>query len=175
MYLIRTESQRTGMDSPAAVLTALAVSAQTVAVAGPTAGGLFIGLGGWRTIFAVNVPLGIVGLILGARRLPRAPAPVTRVRFDLPGIGLFAGSLAALLFFLMRPHLATLWLLGLAVAGGVAFCVRELRTEEPFLDLRVLGGNAPLLTTYGRNLLAFTVSYARSSMATRSGWRPAAG
>lgn len=73
MYLIRSEAKRTGQDNPARVLTALAVSAQTVAVIGPALGGLLIGLGGWRTTFAVNVPLSIACLVLGARRLPRMP------------------------------------------------------------------------------------------------------
>src|SRR5205823_3983462 len=71
MYLIRSESERTGQDNPAGVLTALSVSAQTVAVIGPTLGGLLIGLGGWRTTFAVNIPMAIAGIALGARRLPR--------------------------------------------------------------------------------------------------------
>ncbi|GAA2482897.1 MFS transporter [Winogradskya humida] len=160
MYLVRREAERTGAKSPAGVLTALAVGAQTVAVVGPTVGGLLIGLGGWRTIFAINVPMALLCLVLGIWRLPRTVAPRERPRFDVIGIGLFAVSLTALLFFLMEPHVVTLWLLALTVAGGAGFALRELRTQEPFLDLRVLGGNGPLLTTYGRNLLAYAVSYA---------------
>ncbi|MGP4016065.1 hypothetical protein [Saccharopolyspora sp. 5N708] len=49
MFLIRSESQRTGRDSPNTVLTALSVASQTISVIGPTLGGLLIGLGGWRT------------------------------------------------------------------------------------------------------------------------------
>jgi MFS family permease len=71
MYLIRSEAARTGEDSPGGVLTTLAVSAQTIAVLGPTLGGLLIGVGGWRATLAVNVPLSLVCLVLGARRLPR--------------------------------------------------------------------------------------------------------
>ena len=77
MYLIRSEAKRTGQDSPASVLTALAVSSQTIAVVGPTLGGLLIGFGGWRTIFAVNIPLAIAGIILGLRRLPKHDAAET--------------------------------------------------------------------------------------------------
>jgi MFS family permease len=75
MYLIRSEARRTGHDSPAGVLTAVAVATQTIAVVGPSIGGLLIGLGGWRTTFAVNVPLAAAGLILGALRLPKTPVP----------------------------------------------------------------------------------------------------
>jgi hypothetical protein len=73
---------------------------------------------------------------------------------------LFAGMLTALLLFLMDPRTGHWYLLLVAAAAGAAFAIRELRVPEPFLDLRVLGGNPPLLATYGRNLLTYTVSYA---------------
>ncbi|MES4907330.1 MULTISPECIES: MFS transporter [unclassified Streptomyces] len=163
MYLIRGEAERTGRASPAGVLTALAVANQTVAVIGPSLGGLLIGVGGWRTTFAVNIPLAAAGLVLGARRLPKAP-PVERgdggrVGLDLAGMGLFAAMLVSLLVFLMEPR-ADRWYLPVLVAVAAAgFAVRELRTAQPFIDLRVLGGNRPLVLTYGRAVLASVVSY----------------
>jgi MFS family permease len=174
MYLIRSEARRTGHDSPAAVLTALAVTTQTIAVFGPSVGGLLIGLGGWRAIFAVNIPLAVAGLILGALRLPRAVPRLDKPvdddeqdaqrtekapPIDLLGIALFAGMLTALMLFLMDPHLSGLWLLALTVVAGAGFAVRELRVGDPFIDLRVFGGNAPLLITYVRSWLAYVVSY----------------
>jgi MFS family permease len=162
MYLIRSESRRTGMDSPAGVLTALAVSAQTIVVIGPTLGGLLIAFGGWRSIFAVNIPLAVACLVLGLLRLPRAdPAPAERQPFDYLGIALFAGMLTSLMLFLMSPTLGHLWLLALALAAGGTFGWRELRSaEDPFIDLRVFGGNTPLIFTYVRTLLAQTIAYA---------------
>jgi MFS family permease len=171
MYLVRSESRRTGIDSPAAILTLLAISTQTIAVIGPTLGGVLIGLGGWRTTFAVNIPLALVGLVLGARRLPRGlgtpavatpatDAPKARPRIDAAGIALFATTLTSLLLFLMHPGFDDAYLVAIAVVAAAGLVVRELRTAEPFLDLRVLGGNTPLLATYLRNLLAYIVSYA---------------
>ena len=78
MYLIRGEARRTGRDSPAGILTVLAVSTQTIAVIGPTLGGLLIGLGGWRATFTVNVPLALACLVLGA--LAAAPRPPRRAQ-----------------------------------------------------------------------------------------------
>jgi MFS family permease len=115
MYLIRSEADRTGRESPASILTVLAVSGQTIAVIGPTLGGLLIGLGGWRATFAINVVLAIACVVVGARRLPK----------NVVGEG------------------------GL---GRLSF--------TSFLDLRVLVGNAPLVITYARTLLAYIVSYA---------------
>jgi MFS family permease len=160
MFLIRSEAQRTGLSSPAGVLTALSVSSQTIAVIGPSLGGLLIGLGGWRSVFAVNIPLAVACLILGFRTLPRnVPVARDERRVDVIGIVLFAAMLTTLLLFLMDPHVTGLWLLALTAATAAGFAVRELRVTEPFIDLRVFAGNAPLLTTYGRNLLAYIVSY----------------
>jgi MFS family permease len=163
MTLIRRESERTGMASPAGVLTALAVSAQTIAVVGPTLGGLLIGLGGWRATFAVNIPLAIACVALAWFALPHETPedgePHERHRFDVLGILLFAAMLVALLLFLMDVHLTGLWLLAVAAVAGAGFAVRELRTPQPFVDVRVLAGNVPLLITYARSVAAATVSY----------------
>jgi len=160
MYLIRSESERTGHDSPGGVLTALAVASQTVAVIGPTLGGLLIGLGGWHMTFSVNVPLSLACLVLGALRLPRTPVTKAAGRMDFAGVALFAATLTALLLFLMSPGAGSWYLLVLAVAAAAGLAVRELRAAEPFIDLRLLAGNRPLLITYVRTLLMFTVSYA---------------
>src|SRR5262245_35363369 len=65
MYLLRSESERTGMKSPSGILAALSISNQVIAVIGPTLGGLLIGAGGWHMIFAINVPLSLACLVLG--------------------------------------------------------------------------------------------------------------
>jgi sugar phosphate permease len=74
-------------------------------------------------------------------------------------MALFAGTLVALLLFLMKPDIDSLYLLGIAVLAAAGFAARELHHHNPFIDLRVLGGNGALLVTYGRALLAYVVSY----------------
>ena len=166
MSLIRSESTRTGQDSPNGILTLLTIAGQTIAVVGPTLGGLLIGVGGWRTTFTVNIPLAIACLILGARRLPRThSAPHTAEarpasRVDLAGIVLFAALLVALLLFLTAPRLSNAYLLAITVATAAGLGWWELRAATPFIDLRVLGGNLPLLATFVRTLLTAVVSYA---------------
>jgi len=156
MYLIR----RSGVDRPGGVLTVLAVSAQTIVVIGPTFGGLLIGAAGWRAIFAVNIPLAVACLVLGMLLLPRQAAAEPATGLDHLGILLFSGTLTALMFFLMSPSVRDLWLVLVMLACGAGFVLRELRAPDPFLDLRVFGGNAPLIATYARTLLAQTVAYA---------------
>ncbi|MDD7917591.1 MFS transporter [Actinomycetospora callitridis] len=165
MTLIRGEADRTGQDSPATILTVLAVSTQTVAVIGPTLGGFLIGVGGWRATFTVNVPLALACLVLGALYLPRgASSGRTRLgdalrAIDPLGIVLFVATLVTLLLFLTHLR-ADLWLPVLSVAAGAGLTWWELRAPAPFLDLRLLGGNLPLLATYARSLLAAITSYA---------------
>ncbi|WKX23287.1 MFS transporter [Streptomyces sp. HUAS CX7] len=167
MALVRSEAERTGRDSPGGVLTALAVANQTIAVVGPLLGGLLIAVGGWRAAFALNVPLAVAAVLLGLLRLPRTdPASGSArhghlaARLDLPGMGLFAAMLVTLLLFLMNLHPRDWYLLALSAAAAAAFAIRELRAATPFVDLRVLGGNTPLLATYGRALVAYVVAYA---------------
>jgi len=161
MYLIRSESRRTGLDSPSGILSLLAIANQVVAVVGPTLGGLLIAVGGWRAIFTVNIPLSAACLVLGTLYLPRIARPDgPRRALDVPGIALFAGMLVAAMLFLMSPGTAHGFELAIALVLGVAFVWRERRVDDPFIDLRVLAGNRPLLATYVRQVLATTVSYA---------------
>jgi MFS family permease len=167
MYLIRSEARRTGQDSPAGVLTTLSISTSTIAVIGPSLGGLLIAIGGWRSTIAINIPLGLLGVALGLLLLPRharaadADQQPQQGGFDVPGIALFAVSLTALLLFLMNIDLGHAYLLGIAIAVGAAFAARELRVAhgDPFIDLRVLSGNLPLLSTYARTILTMIISY----------------
>ena len=163
MRLIRDEAERTGKDSPATILTVLAIATQTVAVVGPPLGGLLIGIGGWRATFAINIPIALVAFVLGRRRFPHDASALGASRglpdLDYPGIGLFAGALVASLLFLMDPQWSSAYLLSIGALAAVAFAVQELRRDEPFIDLRVLGGNLPLVITYLRALLAYVVSY----------------
>jgi predicted MFS family arabinose efflux permease len=133
-----------------------------LAVVGPTLGGLLVGLGGWRTIFSVNVPLSLACLLLGWRHLPRGRAGQDagdHPGLDVLGMALFAGMLTSALFFLMDPSLGHWWLVPLAVVLGFGFARRELGQDDAFIDLRVLGGNRPLLTTYARQTVNYTASY----------------
>lgn len=146
----RNEGDNRGM------LTALAIAGQVIAVVGPTLGGFLVGVAGWRAIFGVNVPFSAICLVLGARRLPRTD-PDTTTRIDYAGIALFAATLVTALLFLMDPGQWYLLIAAAAAAGG--FVRRELTVGAPFLDLRLLGGNRPLLATYLRQVLAYTVAY----------------
>ena len=111
---------------------------------GPVVGGwLTLGLG-WRSIFWMNLPLGLLALML-ARRLPRNPGPGAMKRFDTGGLLLFICFIAPALVAVeqarkLDPALAplALTLLALSVGALVLLAKRESRHEDPLLPIAVL-------------------------------------
>ena len=106
------------------------------AIAGPIVAGLLVdanilGLG-WRAIFAINIPLGVIGLIVGRSRLPESSADRT-IRIDLVGCVLAVLALVALVFPLVegRDLGWPLWCFGMLAASVVllAIFVRQQRTR----------------------------------------------
>jgi EmrB/QacA subfamily drug resistance transporter len=110
---------------------------------GPVVGGLITDTIGWRWIFLVNVPLGIVAVAFGWRFLREHTEP-TAGPFDVPGFVLSGFGLAAVAYALNEgPRLG--WtsptVVGLGLAGLVAFAVLVyVETHRPFplLALRLL-------------------------------------
>jgi DHA2 family multidrug resistance protein len=116
-------------------------------ILGPTLGGWITDNYSWRWIFYLNLPVGILSLVL-MNRFVSDPHYVKRSnggRVDLWGIGLLAlgiGSLQVLLDTGQRKDwFASNYILtftGLCIFGLVALIVRELMTDHPVVDLRVL-------------------------------------
>ncbi|HEY9898004.1 MAG TPA: MFS transporter [Pantanalinema sp.] len=108
---------------------------------GPSLGGVLIAGFGWPAIFLVNVPLGIMTLVLAHRYLPvdRQESKTDRVGFDLVGMLLLALTLSAyaLAMTMGRGHFGPLNIaLLLAAAFGVSLFVHaEARAASPLLRL----------------------------------------
>jgi EmrB/QacA subfamily drug resistance transporter len=112
---------------------------------GPTLGGVLIARFGWQAIFFVNVPLGLLALVLAARHLPvdRRSSNAQRPRFDHPGTLLLALTLAAyaLAMTIGRGRFGPVNLaLLVAAAGGLALFVwTEARAASPLIPMAKLG------------------------------------
>ncbi len=120
------------------------------AVVGQIVGGLLVSADiagmSWRPIFLVNVPIGLVVLIVAARIVP-ATRSAHPVGIDLPGTVLFAGTLTAVLVPLTEGHsLGWPWwtwaMIAIAIMlGAVTFVVErraEQRGESPLLPPSLL-------------------------------------
>lgn len=108
------------------------------AALGPIVGGFLLGLG-WRWIFLINLPIGLLALWVGALRLPKVPghdAPVPKLGAAL---AVTVGSGAMVLFIIKWADgdwsASTMaGLLGLAVLSSSGFVVHCLRAAQPFVD-----------------------------------------
>lgn len=140
-------------------------AAQALGLAlGPAVGGLLIGLGGWRLIFFVNVPVGTAGIALAWLLIPRSRHLTGRARFDWVGLGLFLPAVAGLLLAISygpRDGWASPTDLGLFAASlslGVSFVTWERRTVAPMLDLRLFSRLA-FSAGIGSGLLSYLVLF----------------
>lgn len=115
-------------------------------ILGPTLGGWITDNYSWRWIFYLNLPVGILSLIL-MNRFVFDPHYVKRGngRVDLWGIGFLAVGIGSLQVVLdtgeRKDWFASQYIqvfAGLCVFGLVALIIRELATDHPVVDLRVL-------------------------------------
>ncbi|MCW2784205.1 MAG: major facilitator transporter [Marmoricola sp.] len=116
-------------DRPAAIGAWAGFAGVTTAI-GPFVGGFLVEHGGWRWIFAINVPLCIAVLVLG-RFVPESRDEEETAPFDLPGAFVGTATLGLLTFLLTswRSLSVPVIVVGgvLTVVGVVAFVVLERR------------------------------------------------
>ncbi|MFC4943998.1 MFS transporter [Pseudonocardia sp. GCM10023141] len=122
------------------------------AVVGPIVGGLLLEadvLGtGWRMVFLVNIPIGIVSYALAARHLPTVAPVAAGSRLDLPGVALAAAGTVLLIFPLVQGHELgwpgwTIAMMIAAVPVFAAFARRQLRLTRrgrtPLIEPSIFG------------------------------------
>jgi MFS transporter, DHA2 family, multidrug resistance protein len=129
---------------------AMAVYGMGVVVApiiGPTLGGWITDNYSWRWVFYINIPVGILAVLLSQAFVEDPPyiKNARRSSIDYMGFGFMAVWLAALQIMLDKgqdedwfssPFIV--WLTVISAVSFAAFVVRELRVKEPIVNLRVL-------------------------------------
>jgi len=124
---------------------ALGISGSIVSIGiilGPTIGGLILSIASWHWIFLVNLPIGIIGILMVLRFVP-ATRPPGGQKFDYWGALALFFSLLALLLALTAgqqrgfndPLILSAILAGLLLLGG--FLWIERHTSQPMIDLRL--------------------------------------
>ncbi|GAA2057800.1 MFS transporter [Catenulispora yoronensis] len=122
-------------------------------VAGPLLGGIFtehssiMGVTGWRWVFYVNLPIGIIALFVISAVL-HLPKRRVKAAIDYIGATLVVAGVVALLLAAQMGGQQYAWsspvIIGLAVGGLVVlalFVLWELRTPEPILPMRLFRGS----------------------------------
>ncbi|WP_134324755.1 MFS transporter [Cumulibacter soli] len=170
MAMVRQRADSLGLPPPNRVLGLLSTASLTTLTIGPLLAGLFVESIGWPWIFIINLPIALLSVFMVMRFAPRdgARSPGERGRLDSGGIVLFSGAIVALLVFLMNLSSPPWWLLVLAVGLVGGLIGYERRHLAPFIDVRMLSSNAPLLLTYVRVVFGFVVLY--GAMFSLSQW-----
>jgi EmrB/QacA subfamily drug resistance transporter len=109
---------------------------------GPTLGGWLVEYVNWRWIFLINLPIGILGLVLGYLAIPEfKKEPVGKL--DVPGAITAAAGFAGLLFVLSKGNEwgwsseATILTLVASIGVLVLFVLVEFWSPSPLLDIKV--------------------------------------
>jgi EmrB/QacA subfamily drug resistance transporter len=111
--------------------------------AGPIVGGLLVQHISWESCFYVNVPVGVIALIMSLLVVRETPSSPAASSFDIPGIVTLSGALFLLIWGLIKGpdygwgSARTLAFLGAAVLMGLLFVIRESRARQPLLPLRL--------------------------------------
>lgn len=165
----------------AKVPVALAIWGATGAVAGavgPTLGAALVEVGGWRWVFVINLPVGIVTVVMGRRFLHESRDPAARIPALAGVVLLVAGSVLVTLGLVRGED----WGWGsssvlASLAAGVAvlglFVAHQSRTSAPTVDLALFSirnfrwGNAATVA-FG---VAFTAMFLSSILFLTTVWQ----
>jgi EmrB/QacA subfamily drug resistance transporter len=146
---------------------AMSVWGATAGVAtlvGPLAGGVLVDALGWRWIFFVNVPIGIVGLGLAAWLMP--VLTLHKHRFDLIGVGL-SGLAMFLIVFALQEGQSDGWApwIWAVLVAGIGFMTafvywQSVSTDEPLIPLDIFSDRDFSLS----NLAVMIIGFAATAM-----------
>lgn len=146
---------------------ALGLIGTTVALGtltGPGIGGIIVGLVGWRAIFYINLPIGIIAYIAARLILPEDTAPRKKQTFDYIGAALFSLGMISLLLAVNNgqgwgwqstPILSGL-VVGILLLG--LFFYTESRVKDPIINLSLFR-NRSFLVGNVSGLLFFTATF----------------
>ncbi|WP_439817954.1 DHA2 family efflux MFS transporter permease subunit [Zavarzinia sp. CC-PAN008] len=138
-------------------MTWLTIPAVLGPVLGPPIGGFIVTYGSWRWIFFMNVPFGILGIVLALRFIANLKEP-GRPPLDVLGFFLSGIALAALVFGFeavgraVLPPAAVAALLVGGLAAALLYARHARRTAHPIVDLSLFRVRTFAISTLGGNL-----------------------
>lgn len=109
---------------------------------GPLLGGAMTQYLGWRSIFFINVPLGIIAIILILWKIKGEWAECRGEKFDLTGSVIYGATVVAVMYgFSVLPDFKGAVLIAMGILGVIIFALYEMRIPSPVLDISLLTKN----------------------------------
>ncbi|MFN0092398.1 MAG: MFS transporter [Acidimicrobiales bacterium] len=150
---------------------------------GPSFGSLLIGLGSWRYIFLINVPICVLVVVAGHRVLRESRNPAAAGRPDLAAVPIGAAAVALVMFAIVQSEswgLGDTRVLALAVVGVglVGLLIRRSRRHpEPLLDLSLFRQRSFAVVNAAGALysMAFTSGFLLNSLLLQTYWAQSVG
>src|SRR5674476_962382 len=128
---------------------------------GPFLGGVMTQYLGWRSIFVVNVPIGITAILLILWKLKGEWAECRGDRFDLTGSVIYGAAVVAVMYgFSVLPDLKGAALIAAGIIGVIIFALYEMRIPSPVLDIRLLTKNRVFAFSNLSALINYSATFA---------------
>jgi EmrB/QacA subfamily drug resistance transporter len=128
---------------------------------GPFLGGVLTENFGWRSIFFVNVPVGIITCLLIMWKLEGEWAECNGEHFDLIGSVIYASALVCVMYgFSLVPAIMGIVLIAAGCAIGILFALYEMRIPVPVLDMRLLTKNRVFAFSNLAALISYSATFA---------------
>jgi len=123
---------------------------------GPFLGGLLTEHFGWRSIFVLNVPLGLIIIAFIFWKLKGEWAEAKGEKFDITGSVIYSLMLIAIMYgFTRLPDMSGVWLIVVGAVGVVAFVKWETKVKSPVLNIGLFRNN----TVFALSNLAALINY----------------
>lgn len=123
---------------------------------GPFAGGILTNYLGWRGIFWLTIPLGMIAVVFSLLKLPNDKAQGSGKKFDIPGTILYGLSISSLMYgFSKLPSGIGFVLVGGGLLGLFLFVIYEQKITFPVFDIRLFKNNR----TYAYSNYAALINY----------------
>lgn len=132
-------------------------------ILGPPVGGFLVTFASWHWIFLMNLPIGILGIVMSLKHISSDANVRNRQRLDVTGFVLTAVFMAAVVGtfeMLARGRIGAGWILAtlaLGLASGCAYTWHARRVTNPVVDLGLLRLPTFLASVSGGNLCRFAI------------------
>jgi EmrB/QacA subfamily drug resistance transporter len=131
--------------------------------AGPFVGGFLTEHFGWRSVFLLNVPLGVTILILLLWKIKAEWAKARHEHFDFRGAFLYMTALSALMYgFSSLTRALGVWLVVIGLTLIVTFIFRERKIKNPLLDITLFRHNSAFVFSNLAALINYSATFAVS-------------